>query len=224
MPRRDLSRERLIGLLFIVAVLVCEVSFADSIQARCDIYRMGEDQADRTIPCTFSQRQGYITIVRSDDVTYELSPVGDLPGNFTDQYDNRVYRQSGLGDQGQIFRFPEISIFLYWNPSVVQPSDEDNPTSPFSTADFDATALLRCRESAAAEPGSCPAGIVRMEDNQASITVQNLRGEQFTINFMTDYVNATNRQVRSRLEGDTYILEFANGEIWEVPRAAIEGG
>ncbi len=224
MPTKNLSRRRLISLLFSVAVLVCEVSFADSTRALCDIYRTGEDQVDRTIPCTFSQRQGYITIVRSDDVIHELSPVGDSPGNFTDQYNNRVYRQSGLGDQGQIFRFPEISIFLYWNPPAVQPSDEGNPTSPFSTADFDATTLLRCRESAAADPGSCPAGIVRMEDNQASITVLNLRGERFTINFMKDYVNATNREVRSRLEGDTYILEFANGEIWDVPIAAIEGG
>ncbi len=63
-----------------------------------------------------------------------------------------------------------------------------------------------------------------MEDNQASIVVQNQLGEQFTINFMTDYVNATNREVEAQLEGDTWILHFANGEVWEVPLAAIEGG
>jgi hypothetical protein len=63
-----------------------------------------------------------------------------------------------------------------------------------------------------------------MENNQASIVVQNQAGEQFTINFMTDYVNATNREVEAHLEDDTWILEFANGELWEVPRAAIEGG
>jgi hypothetical protein len=37
-------------------------------------------------------------------------------------------------------------------------------------------------------------------------------------------VNATNREVAARLEGDTWILEFSNGEVWEVPIAFIEGG
>ena len=55
-----------------------------------------------------------------------------------------------------------------------------------------------------------------MENDQASIVVRNPQGEQFTINFMKDDVNATNR--------DTCILHFANGEVWEVPLAAIEGG
>jgi hypothetical protein len=49
-------------------------------------------------------------------------------------------------------------------------------------------------------------------------------GEEFTINFMSDYVNATNRDVKARLQGDTWVLEFTNGEVWEVPRAAVEGG
>ena len=41
---------------------------------------------------------------------------------------------------------------------------------------------------------------------------------------MTGYVNATNRELKAHLEGDTWTLEFANGEVWEVPLAAIEGG
>ena len=63
-----------------------------------------------------------------------------------------------------------------------------------------------------------------MEDNQASIVVQNQAGEQFTINFMKDYVNATSQEVKARLDGDLWTLEFENGEVWEVPLAAIEGG
>ena len=54
--------------------------------------------------------------------------------------------------------------------------------------------------------------------------MQNQLGEQFTINFMTDYVNATNRELKAKMEDDTWILDFANGEVWEVPLAAIEGG
>ncbi len=198
---------------------------ADWTNARCDIYPAGEDHTDVIIPCTFGQRQGYITITRDDGVTHELSPVGDGAGNYRDQHGRTVYRQSGLGDQGQIFRFPDESIFVYWNTDALKPeSDEDNWAAPFTTSEYDATTRLRCKAAGDSEFGSCPAGILRMEDNQASIVVQNQLGEQFTINFMTDYVNAANRELEARMEGDTWILEFANGEIWEVPRAAIEGG
>ena len=214
------------------AMIVTSVAFlwsistsADSTDARCDIYPKGEDHVSKMIPCTFSQRQGYITITRDDGVTYDLSPVGDDPGNFEDQDGYSVYRQSGLGDQGQIFRFQNESVFVYWNTDALNPqSDEDNWTAPFTTDEYDATTRLRCRAAGDSEFGSCPAGILRMEDNQASIVVQNQLGEQFTINFMTDYVNAANREVEAELEGDTWILNFANGEVWEVPLAAIEGG
>lgn len=197
---------------------------ADSTDAACAIYPKGEDHTDVLIPCTFSQRQGHITITRDDGVTHDLSPVGDSPGNFEDQAGHKVYRQSGLGDQGQIFRFPGESVYVYWNARMLERVEEDNPTWPFSTADYDATALFRCKAAGDSEFGNCPGGIARMEDNQASITVQNQLGEQFTINFMKDYVNAANREVDARLQGDTWILHFANGEIWEVPLAAIEGG
>ena len=198
---------------------------ADWTDARCDVYPAGSDHSDVMIPCTFGQRQGYITITRDDGVTHELSPVGDAPGNFRDQHGRTVYRESGLGDQGQIFRFPDESVFVYWSTDALEPpSDEDNWTAPFTTAEYDATTRLRCKASGDSEFGSCPAGILRMEGGQASIVVQNQLGEQFTINFMSDYVNASNREVDARKEDDTWILKFANGEVWEVPLAAIEGG
>jgi len=197
---------------------------ADTTDAVCVVYPAGSDHTDVMIPCTFSQRQGYITITRSDGVTHDLDPVGNTPGNFDDQQGHPVYRQSGLGDQGLIFRFPDESVYVYWNTKMLEPKDETNPTWPFTTDEYDATTLLRCKAADGSEFGSCPAGILRMENKQASIVVQNPLGEQFTINFMTEYVNATNREVKARLEGDTWILNFANGEIWEVPLAAIEGG
>jgi hypothetical protein len=197
---------------------------ADSTEARCDIYPAGSDHTDKMIPCVFSQRQGYVTIERDDGVVHDLSPVGDRPGNFRDQQDRPVYRQSGLGDQGLIFRFPDESVYVYWNTAALHPEDESNPTAPFSTETYDATTLLRCRAAADTAFGTCPAGILRMENRQASIVVQNQQGEQFTINFMTDYVNATNREAEARLDGDTWIVTIDGGEIYEVPLAAIEGG
>ena len=197
---------------------------ADWTEARCDIYPKGSDHADKMIPCTFGQSQGYVTITRQDGITHELEPMGETAGNFRDQYGQLVHRQGDLGDQGLIFRFLDESVYVYWSTAALNPADEDNPTWPFSTKDYDATTLLRCRALKDLEFSNCPAGILRMEDRQASIVVQNWRGEEFTINFMTGYVNATNRNVDAKLEGDTWIVTIDNEEVYEVPLAAIEGG
>lgn len=215
-------------LAFLILVSWASTSVADWTEARCEIYVKGSDQLEKMVPCTFGQRQGHISITRADGVTHDLEPVGDAPGNFRDQDGRPVYRQSGLGNAGQIFRFPDISIFLYWDVSPLDASETDNPTAPFSTryagGDFDATTLLRCRADADAEYGTCPAGILRMDDRQASIVIMSPLGRQFTINFMKDYTNATEGEVEARLDGDTWIVSRDNGEVYEVPLAAIEGG
>ena len=199
-------------------------ALADSTDARCDVYPAGSDHTDKVIRCIFSQRQGYVSIAREDGVRHDLSPVDELPGNFTDQHGQTVSRQGDLGDQGLIFRFPDESVYVYWNTAALDPDDSDNPSAPFSTKDYDATTLLRCRAADAAEFGQCPAGILRMEDSQASIVVLSPTGEQFTINFMSDYINATNREATALREGDTWIVTINGAEIYEVPLAAIEGG
>jgi len=207
-----------------LAISCVNTSLADWTEARCDIYPAGSDQLDKMIPCTFAQSQGHITITRYDGVTHDLLPVDETPGNFVDQDGHAVYRQRGLGDQGVIFRLRDESIFLFLSTTGLYPEDENNPTAPFSTSDFDATTLLPCRAASDENFGSCPAGILRMEDRQASIVVQNQMGVQFTINFMKDYVNATNRQVEASLEGDIWTVKVENGEVYKVPLAAIEGG
>ena len=63
-----------------------------------------------------------------------------------------------------------------------------------------------------------------MEDHQASIVIMSPAGEEFTINFMKDYINATNREVKATLDGDTWTIIINDKEIYEVPIAAIEGG
>lgn len=197
---------------------------ADSTKARCDIYPAGDDHAAKMIGCDFSQRQGYVTIARADGVTHELSPVGDSPGNYRDQGGRAVSRHADLGDQGQIYRFPDESVYVYWSTAALDPAAEDNPTAPFSTKDYNATALLRCRAAGAAAFGTCPAGVLRMDGGQASVVVQSPGGQQFTINFMTDYVNATNRKADARREGDTWTVTIDGAEVYEVPLAFIEGG
>lgn len=203
-------------------------SASDSTQARCEIYPKGSDKLETMVPCTFGQRQGTITITREDGVTYDLSPVGDTPGNFRDQDGRAVYRQGGLGEAGLVFRFPDESLFVYWDNAASTPAAADNPTAPFATkyegGEYDATTLLRCKAAGDREYGNCPAGILRMENRQASIVVQSQLGQQFTLNFMTDTVNATVGEVKAKLNGDLWTVTRDNGEVYEVPLSAIEGG
>ena len=218
-------KQRVSAIVVLLALLSAAPSIADWMQARCDIYPAGSDHTDRMIGCTFSQRQGYVTITRDDGVTHDLTPVGDQPGNYHDQHGYPVTREGGLRDQGLIFRFPDESLYVYWNTAALEPvPDEDNPTAPFSTADYDATTLLRCHPVGESASGNCPAGIVRMDGGQASIVIQSQAGEQFTINFMSDYINATNRKAEARREGDTWIVTIDDTDVYEVPLAAIEGG
>lgn len=207
-----------------MAVISALPASADTTQARCDIYAAGSDQVSDMLHCTFSQQQGFVSIMREDGVTYELAPMGNTVGNFQDQGGRTVYRQSGLGDQGLIFRFPDESVYVYWNTAALDPDNADKQTFPFSTKDYGATTLLNCRGMNDSEFSQCPADILRMEDRQASIVIQNQKGEQFTINFMTGYVNATNRKVEARLNDDIWNVTVNGTEVYEVPIAAIEGG
>ena len=102
----------LVGLFFQFFI---STAIADSVNARCDVYQKGEDHTQVSIPCVFSQRQGFITINRSDKVYHEFSPQDDKPGHYLDKEGNSVYRKSGLGKNGLIFRLKHESIFVYWD-------------------------------------------------------------------------------------------------------------
>ena len=99
----------------LVGLLCAGVAQADTVQARCDIYPKGQDRASAVVPCTFSQRQGYVTIDRADGVRHELSPKGDQPGTYVDERGRPAYRSSGLGSRGHIYRLADQSIYVYWS-------------------------------------------------------------------------------------------------------------
>jgi hypothetical protein len=96
-------------------LLMSAAAHADTVSARCDIYPKGSDRASAVVPCTFSQRQGHVSIDRADGVRHELAPKGDQPGNYVDQNGKPAYRQSGLGTRGQIYRLARESVYVYWD-------------------------------------------------------------------------------------------------------------
>ncbi len=101
----------------IASVGISLVAKADTVTARCDIYPKGEDRATSSGLCTFSQRQGVVGIQLKNGKRYDLVPVGQNPGNYRDQNGRAAYRQSGLGNKGQIFRLATESIYVYWDPA-----------------------------------------------------------------------------------------------------------
>jgi hypothetical protein len=98
------------------------VARADTVPAHCDLYRPGGSYPDFSSSCTFSQRQGYISIqLQENGARYEFDPIpNSAPGNFQDQYGNPVYRQAGLGNDGVIFQFAdEYKLYVYWDSTTI---------------------------------------------------------------------------------------------------------
>jgi len=209
-----------------LAAIFSAAAVADSTQARCDIYPKGSDHTDVMIYCTFSQRQGNVTINRSDGVTHDLIQVeGEQAGEYRDQHGNEVSRElDGPMDADLVFRFPEESVFVYWDTTALEPGDRSNPTWPFTTAEYDATTILPCGSVESGEMSTCPAGVLRMEGGEGSVVLLSPAGERFTINFMKDYVNSTAGEVEAEFDDDTWIVVVDGKERYEVPLALIEGG
>jgi hypothetical protein len=90
---------------------------ADSMRSECGFSNSAQERPETTSSCTFSQRQGFVSIRIDGGDDFEFSPVGDNPGNYHDQTGKTVYRLSGLGEEGQIFKLLGTHLFVFWYPS-----------------------------------------------------------------------------------------------------------
>ena len=200
---------------------------ADTAHARCDIYPKGSDQASATLACDFSQRQGYVTITRADGVVYDLRPVGDSVGNYTDADGKVAYRQSGLGRDGLIFRLANESVYVYWDRSGLpsDTADPDSPTAPYTTAHYDAVMVLDCSFGRSAEDQDCPAGVHRGDAGSASLRIMKPDGEERVLNFEGSKVSTPDGGKVSweRIDYD-WKVRIDEHEFYFVPDAAVVGG
>lgn len=85
------------------------------------------------VPCTFSQRQGYVTIVLEDGTTYELTPSPTEAATYTDQDGQGATMEDGLGSEGLIYRLADESIFVYWDPTIGSVDESTDESSEPST-------------------------------------------------------------------------------------------
>jgi len=215
--------------LFWATFLISTGALADWTDARCDIYPRGEDHASASIPCVFSQRQGYITIDRSDGVVHDLSPQGDVPGNFKDAEGKDAYRQSGLGKAGQIFRFADESIYVYWDTAGLPGSnDADSYAAPYNTRKFDATARLPCSLQGQVMTGNdgCAVGINRgPKTGQAVVAIMRSDGVERILQFDGDSVISPGKgKIRAQRQSDEWTITIDDIEFYRIPVAVIEGG
>jgi len=219
-------KRSLISQTLVAALVLCTLpAAADTVEARCDIYPKGEDHASAMLSCSFSQRQGYVTIARSDGVLHDLSPTGDAPGNFVNAEGEPVYRQRGLGDQGLIFRMPEESVYVYWSTAALEGSAENNPTAPYSTSEYDATTLLPCSMGTPSYIFQCPAGIKRGLPDEAVIHVRNPHGIERRIEFRRESIAAPDAErIDGSKIGDEWLIVIDDEEYFRIPAAAVTGG
>ncbi|MGE5655135.1 MAG: SH3 domain-containing protein [Actinomycetota bacterium] len=128
--------------LMLASLSVMLPAKADTVNARCDVYPKGEDRATSSGPCTFSQRQGFVSIQLQNGKRYELRPVGNQPGNYQDQNGQPAYRQSGLGDRGQIYRLANQSIYVYWDTGSSN-NNQSNQSTPGGSSTIPVTKMTR---------------------------------------------------------------------------------
>ncbi len=109
-------------LLTLGSFCVAAPMYADTVQARCDVYPKGEDRATSSGLCTFSQRQGYVGIQLKNGSRVELTPDAVKPNTYIDQNGKPARREIMEGKLGQVYRLATQSIFVYWDPSPYKSS------------------------------------------------------------------------------------------------------
>jgi hypothetical protein len=90
---------------------------ADTTQARCDVYPKGDDKATSSGLCSFSQRQGYVSIELKGGQRIELKPDAVKPNTYVDAKGKPARREILEANRGQVYRLASQSIFLFWDPA-----------------------------------------------------------------------------------------------------------
>ncbi len=155
-PGRLLGLRGAIAPIAVLASLgmVAHPARADFNDARCDYYPRGEDRAEASMPCVFSQRQGFVSIQGEDGRRHEFRPVD--AARYVDQQGRPVTRDDDLGEAGVIYRTSTESIYVYWGLGPAtrdrqQASTVPNPGAAFAdeitcrTADEQITVLKNSR-------------------------------------------------------------------------------
>ncbi len=99
--------------LFLLSVAAGSgAALADTTEAMCEMRKDGETKQGATGPCTFSQRQGYVSIALRNGDRIELSPA-DKPDHFKDEKGKTVVRT--VTGNGQEYKWDGKKLIVRWN-------------------------------------------------------------------------------------------------------------
>lgn len=93
---------------------------ADTVDARCDVFPRGEDKATSSGLCTFSQRQGFVSIQLKDGTRYELRPSASYANTYLDGQGRPASVEILELNRGQVYRLANQSVFVFWDPAPYQ--------------------------------------------------------------------------------------------------------
>jgi hypothetical protein len=103
------------SLLSFAALAVTSPAVADTVDARCDVFPAGDDKATSSGLCTFSQRQGFVSIQLKSGKRIELKPNENTPNAYFDERGEPAKREILEANRGQVYRLEKQSIFVFWD-------------------------------------------------------------------------------------------------------------
>ena len=114
--------------------MVATPVLAETVDARCDVYPAGDDRATSSELCTFSQRQGFVSIELKGGQRIELKPNEATSNAYFDAAGEPAKREILEGNRGQVYRLATQSIFVYWDPAPFKKgvSERDASVAPAS--------------------------------------------------------------------------------------------
>lgn len=120
------------SLLGLASAVAAAPALADTVQARCDVFPAGDDKATSSGLCTFSQRQGFVSIQLKGGQRIELKPNESTPNAYFDGRGEPAKREILDANRGQVYRLEKQSIFVFWDPAPY--GKEASGTTPIPPA------------------------------------------------------------------------------------------
>lgn len=109
-----ISRYSAASVLIVMLFGLAKSAWADSSDARCEFYKEGDKQGNKTGPCRFSQHQGNVYIDLHNGQTFSLVP-GNKSNHYKDEKGNNVERVLHKHGEEHVYKWDNKKIVVKFN-------------------------------------------------------------------------------------------------------------